>query len=91
MAVLSKSLYRTLSAVDIIFSLLTFLINTSRYTSNTTSTSLLHEASYSKLPIENDDDEKLHCIFSPVLQERIEGAFGRRQVEPERPGELGYQ
>ena len=46
----SKSLYRTLLAVDIIFSLLTFLINTSRYTSNTTSTSLLCEASYSKLP-----------------------------------------
>ena len=46
----SKSLYCTLSAVDIIFSLLTFLVNTSRYTSNTTSTSLLREASYSKRP-----------------------------------------
>ena len=33
----SKSLYCTLSAVDVILSLLTFFINTSRYTSTTTS------------------------------------------------------
>ena len=47
----SKSLYCTLSAVNI-FSLMTFSINTSRYTSNTTSTRLLREAttSYSKRP-----------------------------------------
>ena len=32
----SKSLYYTLSAVDVILSLLTFLINTSRYSSTTT-------------------------------------------------------
>ena len=46
----SKSLYCTLSAVDVILSLLTFLINTSRYTSTTTSTRVLREVSYSKRP-----------------------------------------
>ena len=35
---------------DIIFSLLTFLINTSRYTSATSSTHLLREVRYSKRP-----------------------------------------
>ena len=40
----SKSLCCTLSAVDIMLSLLTFFINTSRYTSNTTSTRPLREA-----------------------------------------------
>ena len=46
----SKSLSCTLSAVDVSLSLLTFLINTSRYTSTTTSTRVLREVSYSKRP-----------------------------------------
>ena len=46
----SKSLYYTLSAVDVILSLLTFLINTSRYTSTTTSKCVLREVSYYKQP-----------------------------------------
>ena len=46
----SKSVYCTLSAVDIIFSLFTFLINTSRYKSTTSSTHLLREVSHSKRP-----------------------------------------
>ena len=46
----SKSLYCTLSVVDVILSLLTFLINASRYTSTTTSTGMLREVSYAKRP-----------------------------------------
>ena len=60
----SKSLYRTLLAVDIIFSLLTFLINTSRYTSNTTSTSLLCEASLTlSYHMEHSSKGDLHYVL----------------------------
>ena len=60
-----KSLYCTLSAVDVILSLLSFFINTSRYTSTTTSMRVLREVSYSKRP--HGDLQLLYFTVSSKL------------------------
>ena len=73
----------TLSEVDIIFSLLTFLINTSSYRANTTSTRLLHEASYCKRPCAwNIAPEEIYNFCKTAVSSELPVTFSACQTCP---------